>query len=189
MTTQWKKWCIGLFLLPIGTFGQENLQNTVAALRNDVIRLADAYRNAVNRINELEEALIQQQKANANRDTRSEIKELETRIQRLEALVNEQNRLLRAELSQESKIRQAAINKLAQEVSKEFKGIQGKNRASGQVKISKGYELREIVVAQGDTLSELAQIAQTSVEEIKRINQMKNDTIHVGQKLKVPVKK
>ncbi len=45
-----------------------------------------------------------------------------------------------------------------------------------------------ITVQKGDTLSGIAAAAKTTTAEIKRLNNLKSDTIKLGQQLKVPVK-
>ena len=45
-----------------------------------------------------------------------------------------------------------------------------------------------ITVSKGDTLIGIAAAAQTTTAEIKRLNNLKSDTIYIGQTLKVPVK-
>ncbi len=45
-----------------------------------------------------------------------------------------------------------------------------------------------ITVQKGDTLSGIAAAAKTTTAEIKRLNNLKSDTIFLGQQLKVPVK-
>ena len=45
-----------------------------------------------------------------------------------------------------------------------------------------------ITVQKGDSLSGIAAAAKTTVAEIKKLNNLKSDTIYLGQQLKVPVK-
>ena len=47
-------------------------------------------------------------------------------------------------------------------------------------------EMKEIVVVSGDTLSSIAKTLKISVAELKRINNLKDDRIYIGQKLKFP---
>ena len=46
---------------------------------------------------------------------------------------------------------------------------------------------KEIEVKRGDTLSMIAQAVGVPISTLRQINNMKNDTIFVGQKLKIPV--
>lgn len=184
-----------LFLLIFSTHvavAQE--QNTnIAALRSDIARLTEAYKTVVNRINELQELIVAlRSKINEQSAENTEIQNLENRLRELEILVNEQNQLLRNSIAQESKIRQDAINALAKEINRDLERINANSRANtntgSSARVPAGYKLVEIEIARGDTLSEIAQSAGTTVAKIKEINNMKNDRIHVGQKLKVPVK-
>lgn len=180
-----------LFLLIFSTHvavAQE--QNTnIAALRSDIARLTEAYKTVVNRINELQELIVAlRSKINEQSAENTEIQNLENRLRELEILVNEQNQLLRNSIAQESKIRQDAINALAKEINRDLKRINANTNTGSSARVPAGYKLVEIEIARGDTLSEIAQSAGTTVAKIKEINNMKNDRIHVGQKLKVPVK-
>lgn len=47
---------------------------------------------------------------------------------------------------------------------------------------------KEYVVQSGDTLSLVAEAFGTSVRQIREMNNLKNDNLRVGQKLKVPIK-
>jgi N-acetylmuramoyl-L-alanine amidase len=42
------------------------------------------------------------------------------------------------------------------------------------------------VVKRGDTLSEIAQRYRISISSLKKFNNMKSDTVHIGQKLRIP---
>ena len=47
---------------------------------------------------------------------------------------------------------------------------------------------KTLVVQKGDTLGAIAKISGVSVEELRRVNGLKNDNIFIGQNLKIPVK-
>ena len=49
-----------------------------------------------------------------------------------------------------------------------------------------GEEFKEVIVMQGDFLEKIAKRYQTNVEEIMKINQMKNTNLRIGQILYVP---
>ncbi len=59
------------------------------------------------------------------------------------------------------------------------------SRGSGQGALPAEYEIYEVQA--GATLSVIAQAYGVSVRDIKRANNLKNDNIYVGQKLKIPV--
>ena len=46
---------------------------------------------------------------------------------------------------------------------------------------------KEIDVKRGDTLSVIAQAVGVPISTLRQINNLKSDTIFVGQKLKIPV--
>lgn len=50
-------------------------------------------------------------------------------------------------------------------------------------------EYKVLQVQNGESLGKIARAAGCTVEELKRINNLKSDTIYVNQKLKVPVKR
>ena len=54
------------------------------------------------------------------------------------------------------------------------------------VKQGKSYEPKTHVIKRGDTLSEIAARYRVSFKTLKDFNGLRNDTIHLGQTLKIP---
>ena len=73
----------------------------------------------------------------------------------------------------------------SQEVVRRVEGLLKKNTAPRSSKPSRGAG-REHVVESGHTLSAIASAYGTNVKAIKQANNLKSDTIRVGQKLFIP---
>lgn len=157
---------------------------------------------------------------------------LESRIALLERKVDElqkmngvsmqkweqENAQLRKLLQAEQQTRQASLNKMADQMSKEtvdmFKkqqealkqqqqeALKQQQEALKQQQLQRAKEAKEAkeaaatsgsfyeyTVQQGATLNTIAKAAGVSVAEIKAANKMKTDTVRVGQKLLIPAKK
>ena len=95
----------------------------------------------------------------------------------------------------------ARMNELSGTIDKERKARQQELESFGKMIVSEidkntapaapaptTAAISTITVSKGDTLSGIAAAAGTTTAEIKRINNLKSDTIYIGQKLKVPVK-
>ena len=54
------------------------------------------------------------------------------------------------------------------------------------VKQGRGDDAITHVIERGDTLSEIATHYRVSFKKLKDFNGLRNDTIHIGQKLKIP---
>ncbi len=89
---------------------------------------------------------------------------------------------------------QARMSKLSETMDKEREARRREldvitseiDRKNAQVQPPPSVEMKEIVVVAGDTLSSIAKSLKISVAELKRINNLKDDRIYIGQKLKFP---
>ncbi len=89
---------------------------------------------------------------------------------------------------------QARMSKLSETMDKEREARRREldvitseiDRKNAQVQPPPSVEMKEIVVVSGDTLSSIAKSLKISVAELKRINNLKDDRIYIGQKLKFP---
>jgi chaperonin cofactor prefoldin len=164
----------------------QDVRTDVAALRNEVARLGESQRQLLARMEELQTALAQARAPQAD----PKVAVLEQKAAALE----QQVATLTAALAQESQARQKANDDLVKSLAKELAGTRrppagGGGAGGGDAVIDPGYELREIEVQKGDSLSVIARAAGTTVEKIKQINGLTSDALRLGQKLKVPVKK
>lgn len=64
---------------------------------------------------------------------------------------------------------------------------QNKNQQTSSQKNQNKKEYRKYIIQRGDTIFRIAQTYRVPVEELKSINKLKNNTIHTGQTLLVPV--
>lgn len=95
------------------------------------------------------------------------LQESEAHIKDLEKTIQKQNE---------------SIEHLKSALSSLLDGFKGQDAASGAA----SYTLYE--VKSGDSLGLIAQRTKTSIKMIKELNQLKNDAIFTGQKLKIPDK-
>jgi LysM repeat protein len=162
----------------------QDVRTDVAALRNEVARLGESQKQLQARMEELQAQVAQARVPQAEPKAAA----LEQKLAALE----QQVAALTAALTQEAQARQKANDDLVKSVAKELAGG-GRSGGGGVANpvpvVEPGYELREIDVQKGDTLSAIARAAGTTIEKLRQINGLKTDTLRLGQKLKVPVKK
>jgi len=143
------------------------------------------------------DALVEEQKRLTTRIIGLEQDNLrkDEQIKELQSLLTEMDKRF-AEVDKSSQARMDAlknsINKEREERHKELKNFTNvitteidKNNASGQ---KQEVEYKVLVVQSGDTLSSIAKTVGISVTELKKINNLSDDRIFIGQKIKFPVK-
>ena len=150
----------------------------IAAFRADLDAVAEQQKMLTARIMGLEEQLSQKEQ---------QIKELQSLLDAMDKRFadvdsNWRNRMqeLSSNIDKEREARKREQKQFTQAVTKVI--ADQSNAAADNT------EYLEFVVQKGDTLSKIASAAKVSVAEIKRINNMKNDVIREGQKLKLPKK-
>ena len=150
----------------------------IAAFRADLDAVAEQQKMLTARIMGLEEQLSQKEK---------QIKELQSLLDAMDKRFadvdsNWRNRMqeLSSNIDKEREARKREQKQFTQAVTKVI--ADQSNAASDNT------EYIEFVVQKGDTLSKIASAAKVSIAEIKRINNLKNDVIREGQKLKLPKK-
>ena len=150
----------------------------IAAFRADLDAVAEQQKMLTARIMGLEEQLSQKEK---------QIKELQSLLDAMDKRFSDvdsnwRNRMqeLSSNIDKEREARKREQKQFTQAVTKVI--ADQSNAASDNT------EYLEFVVQKGDTLSKIASAAKVSVAEIKRINNLKNDVIREGQKLKLPKK-
>jgi chromosome segregation ATPase len=161
----------------------QDVRTDVAALRNEVARLSESQKQLVARMEELQAALAQARAPQA--DPKMAL------LEQKAVVLEQQVAALTASLAQESQARQKANDELVKSLARELAGSRRPPVAVAAETpvVDAGYELREIEVQKGDSLSAIARAAGTTVEKIKQVNGLKSDNLRLGQKLKVPVKK
>lgn len=169
----------------------QDVRTDVAGLRNEVARLSESQKQLIARMEELQASLALARAPQAD----PKVAALEQKMAALE----QQIATLTAALAQESQARQKANDDLVKSIAKELAGFRRPVSGGGggtvggaeapPVDLPPGYELREMEVQKGDSLSAIARAAGTTVEKLKQINGLKSDNLRLGQKLKVPVKK
>lgn len=109
---------------------------------------------------------------------------------------DKENQKLRAELtalkqrvqSQDNELR-GAINNVVDQVAKEtatvLETVNKQDAQSASTNSSEG-GFQMYTVQRGATLGAISKAYKCSVNDIKRVNNLKNDVIYVGQKLKIP---
>ncbi len=160
-----------LFLIPICLFAQQVSNRDYAGLRADVDALREQQKALVAEILSLRHELQQKD---------AKIQKAIAMVDALDKRMGENDAAWKKQISEIYKALDTEHNARVQE-SKRIEQSQPKPSAGGEYAI--------LVVKKGDTLGLIAKMANTTIHEIKRINNMKNDTIYEGQKLKVPVVK
>ena len=150
----------------------------IAAFRADLDAVAEQQKMLTARIMGLEEQLSQKEQ---------QIKELQSLLDAMDKRFadvdsNWRNRMqeLSSNIDKEREARKREQKQFTQAVTRVI--ADQSNAAADNT------EYLEFVVQKGDTLSKIASAAKVSVAEIKRINNLKNDVIREGQKLKLPKK-
>ncbi len=96
---------------------------------------------------------------------------------------------LKRQFASDAEARQAQMNKMVDNV----KGVissaaQQQQQAAAAAAAAQPSEMIEYTVQSGATLSLIAKAYKVSVEDIKKANDLKSDTLKVGQKLFIPKK-
>ena len=126
-----------------------------------------------NNIDDLAQRLARLERANASDDTAA----LSSRIAALEGTVA----ALRREIQQQ---RGEIVKDLSSRIAKLPKPAA---QPAPQTTIASEGPYREYVVATGDNLWLIARAFNTTVDKIRKMNGLKNDSLKVGQKIKLPV--
>ncbi len=162
----------------------------MAALRADMRVLQEDQKYLLARISSLEEA---------NRAKEAQVKELQTLLAAMDNRFEAVDKDWRARMDmlsssmdadrlQRRKELENVSNAMAQEIIRVERTAASNRRVAPPAPPMPTGPVVEITVQRGDTLSQIAQVAGVSVQSIKKLNGMQNDTLFVGQKLKVPTK-
>ena len=156
------------------------LNREFAALRADLEAALESQRNLVARIIAL---------AQENQAQNAQIQQLQNLVSAMDqrfadaekgwrARMDELNAAIGREREQRRREQEALLKGVSSEIERSTRRSAGAE--SGNYKT--------LVVQKGDTLGAIAKISGVSVEELRRVNGLKNDSIFIGQTLKIPVK-
>ncbi len=158
----------------------ENTEKNIETKR-DIEGLKKAYNDLITTISNLNKNFTSVQTDIINlRDLQMKIvesyKDLPQRIEKIEKKIDESNQIILEELTKhESEIYQ--IKKEISAKEKEEKPLKSTLKTEKE---------RYYIVQKGDYLTKIAQKFNTSVSEIKKLNNLKSDTVYPGQKLLIP---
>lgn len=133
------------------------------------------------RLDEIEKNSSNVQTAKS-RSMQNEFTQLKALIKQNNVAANQKIAIIEKQLVAERAHNKTQLDKVISVLKSSIKGIstQPISTNAGNYKI--------FTVKAGYTLSTIAQAARCSVKEIKRLNGLKNDTIYIGQQLKIPNK-
>jgi LysM repeat protein len=128
---------------------------------------------------------------------RGEIKDLKTQLlaqkqqdSAIKEALNDQLGKMRRRLDDESTKRSAADERLLKEFSSELSHVLNQLNQTRTVSVTPNApptQYSVYTVEKGDTLSAIAQAFGVSTQRLIASNGLRSHTIHIGQKLKVPV--
>ena len=154
--------------------------------KRDIEGLKKAYNDLITTISNLNKNFTSiQSDIISLRDLQSKIvenyKDLPQKIENIEKRIDENNQIILEELTKH----ESEIYQLKKEIS--TKEILGKEIEEKPLKsILKTEKGKYYIVQKGDYLTKIAQKFNTSVSEIKKLNDLKSDTVYPGQKLLIP---
>ena len=154
--------------------GCETIQ-TPQQRQQDVARQQAASRYAEERVNRLQGQVESIEMENAR--LMQEMQQLRNEVRSYSSQISQLNSNMQALEAKQARESQEVINRV--------EGLLKKSVASSPSTPSRGAG-REHVVEAGHTLSAIAQAYGTTVDAIKKANNLKSDNIYVGQKLFIP---
>ena len=153
--------------------GLQKLQRDMANLQADLDAVRQDERVLLGRIAELEQE-------NQRKD--AQIENMQKLLSAMEQRLREFERDFNKALEAEREARNKQLTQFGKVVTSE---LESRGRAQTPTYTGK---YKEFTVEKGDTLSTIAKACGTTVAELKSLNNLKNDSIYVGQVLKIPVK-
>ena len=157
----------------------------IAAMRADVSSLKNTVRELRLRLKENEKILgniknrldsVRNQGIARQQSEQGAVSELRNKIEELESDLEKERRVRR-------KADKELVNTVSSEVSAALSEIGENRERAGGLKARGTY-----TVQKGDTLSAISKAFNVTVDELKQINNLKNNLIRVGQKLLIPEK-
>jgi len=170
------------FLLCLGVQAQSNVQGQV------IFRTPQ---EAVKYYEDLVGTLSQQ--VRSMQDDNAKMIQVINEMQRQMQALNQSNQTLAQELAvlkkqfaSDADARQAQMNKMVDNLKGAISSAQQQQQAAATAAAAQPSEVIEYTVQPGATLSLVAKAYNVSVEDIKKLNGLKSDTLRVGQKLRIP---
>ena len=157
-----------------------HLNREFAALRADLEAALESQRNLVARIIALEQE---------NQAQNAQIQQLQNLVSAMDQRFGDAEKGWRAKMEElnATVVREREQRRREQEAL--LKGVSSEiERSSRRTAGTEPGNYKTLVVQKGDTLGAIAKISGVSVEELRRVNGLKNDNIFIGQTLKIPVK-
>ena len=143
------------------------------ACANEIQSLSEVIQDLLAQISQMKSKIGSLEQENAQLNSK-----LNSNINKLGALINE-------ERSARQKADQNVIREVSVELSNASRRTDRKSHAGDAGSgIGQTHHLYEVV--KGDTLGAIAKAFNVSLNRLKTLNNLKSDTIYVGQKLKVP---
>lgn len=156
--------------------GVDQVRQETAALRVEMNALHDNQRRMLTQIAEVQEALAARDKQ--VEELRGLVSVLESQLKVSDSEWQARMDKLRETMSVENKQRlDAMANRMATEMANTVQQVQ---------QTSQGAAAGEHVVRQGDVLTVIAAAYGVSLQDLMRANNLSNDRIYVGQRLKIP---
>jgi len=140
---------------------------------NDIQSLSEVIQDLTSQISQLKSKINHLEQENSQLKNK-----LDSSVNKLGMLIDE-----------ERDSRREADQEVVREVSVELSSAAQRTRRKSNVRdadtsIGQTYRLYEVV--KGDTLGAIAKAFRVSLKRLKTLNNLENDTIYTGQKLKVP---
>lgn len=121
-------------------------------------------------------------------DMQAKIQSLSQSNQSLAAEVAALKKQVAAESSARQEQMNSVVDKVKGAISSASAAAASERAAAERASAAQASEMIEVTVPAGATLSLIASTYKVSVDEIKKANNLKSDTLRVGQKLLVPKK-
>ena len=163
-----------LFLTAPSLQAQNNANRTMRYYENLTAQLANTVRAVQDENANLEMKVSEMQRQ--IKDLQSRNKEMEQELQRL-----------KRQTAAEAEAREAQMRELSKQIKK-LASLPPPTPVSNPKEKAPNQEYEIFEVPKGATLSAIAKAYNVSIQSIKRANNMKDNNLRIGQKLKIPVK-
>ncbi|HOV22040.1 MAG TPA: LysM peptidoglycan-binding domain-containing protein [bacterium] len=162
----------------------DNIEKNTIEVRRDIDSLKKTYTDIISSIATLNSSLTLMQKdLSVLKKSQEEIISDNTlKYSELEELLNKNSKIFLDELTKHESEIYFLKNKISQSGTTQI----SEKETSKEVSKELSSDVKYYIVKKGDNLSEIARKHNTTISAIKKLNNLKNDTVYVGQKLKIP---